>query len=54
MTEPQSIDKLDLFNVQFLNLERLMVSKKNFCVEEKDQRIHYGPEVSVSIHKLEV
>ena len=33
MTYPQSIDKLDLLNVQFLNLERLMISKKNLVIK---------------------
>ena len=33
--DPQSSDKLNLLNVQFLNLERLMVSKKNFVLKKR-------------------
>ena len=33
--DPQSNDKLNLLNVQFLNLVRLMVSKKNFVLKKR-------------------
>ena len=33
--DPQSSDKLNLLNVQFLNLVRLMVSKKNFVLKKR-------------------